>query len=308
MRDYCLKKGFALQLAAVLLLLLSGCAGFSEAAESSAQKTPTVITEPVRKAREGLQTVLALGLDSYQAPRDSGAYRNDQRADFILLLILDDELGKTTSLQLNPDTVVPFSPPGTTENLDIPLGLVYSYGSGGSDSCLNTTKAVSKLLGGISIEHYMTFTVDSIATVNDMLGGVTVTATEDFPAPDGEETLTLLGEASAEYFRFRAAEDVANEAHMGRQRQYMMGLYSPFAQSARQENFLTKLTLQLGDALNTDLTLSQMTFMLENLGAYEMDETIMTIPGSAREADGEFLFYVDADSLERTVEDLFFTE
>lgn len=93
---------------------------------------------------------------------------------------------------------------------------------------------------------------------------------------------------------------------MERQRQYMAGLYSPFMENAQDENFLTKLTIQLGDRLSTDLTLSQMLQMLQSLGTYTLDETIVTLQGKASKIDGEFRFYVDGDSLDQTVESLFY--
>lgn len=294
------------------LSLLSGCTQAREAAESSVQEESIAATKPERQPKEGIQTLLVICLDSFEAPRDSGAYRNGNKADLIMVMVIDEARGKTTALQLNPDTIVSFTVPGTSDPVDMPLGLVYSYGSGGSDSCLSGSKAVSKLLGGVPIDHYMTFTTDSIAIVNDMIGGVTVTVTEDFPKnypqfAEGENVM-LLGEDSVAFFRFRADEDIANEAHMERQRQYMSGMFAPFMEKASQENFLTQLTLQLGDALSTDLTLSQMVQMLETLGVYELDETILTLQGNAEKADGEFRFYVSEESLEQTVNSLFFLE
>lgn len=305
-----LKKAMCiLQSAVILAVLLCGC-GKVPAAENSAQETTAVTTAPVRQVRDGIQTLLVICLDAFDAPSDSGAYRNGNRADLIMLMVIDEALGKTTALQLNPDTVVPFTPPGASEALEVPLGLVYSYGSGGSDSCLSGSKAVSNLLGGVPVDHYMTFTMDSIPIVNDMIGGVTVDITdafpEEYPALVKGETVTLSGEASADFFRFRADDDVDNESHMERQRGYMAGLYSPFLKNAGQENFLTKLTLQLGERFTTDLTLSQMMQMLQSLETYPLDENILTLRGTAETSDGQFRFHADTDWLEQLTEQLFF--
>lgn len=310
MRSLLRKKIYIVLMFVIILALLSGCMQSQEAVEPSAEEESVMTTETVRQPKEGLQTLLVICLDPFDAPRDSGSYRNGHKADLIMLMVIDKEGGKTTALQLNPDTVIPFSAPGRSDTLEIPLGLVYSYGSGGSDSCLSQSKAVSNLLCGISIDHYMTFTTDSIAIVNDMLGGVTMTVTEDFPDEYPElvkgENLTLMGESAIGFFRYRDEEDAANEVHMERQRQYMTGLYLPFMENAQDENFLTKLTIQLGDRLSTDLTLSQMLQMLQSLGTYTLDETIVTLQGKASKIDGEFRFYVDTDSLNQTVESLFY--
>ena len=305
-----LKKTICILLSTVTLAaMVSGC-GKVPAAESSAQETTAATTAPVRQVREGIQTLLVICLDAFDAPSDSGAYRNGNRADLIMLMVIDEALGKTTALQLNPDTVVPFTPPGASEALEVPLGLVYSYGSGGSDSCLSGSKAVSNLLGGVPVDHYMTFTMDSIPIVNDMIGGVTVDITDDFPeeypALQKGENVTLSGESAADFFRFRADDDVDNESHMERQRGYMAGLYSPFLENAGQESFLTKLTLQLGERFTTDLTLSQMMQMLQSLETYPLDETIVTLRGTAETSDGQFRFHADTDWLEQLTEQLFF--
>lgn len=186
----------------------------------------------------------------------------------------------------------------------------FSYGSGGSDSCLNQSKAVSNLLAGIPVDHYMVFTMDSIAVVNDMLGGVTVAIEEDFQSEHPElskgENLVLMGETAIEFFRYRSEEDVANEVHMERQRRYMAGLYRPFMGNAQNEDFLARLTIQLGDGLSTDLTLSQMVQMLALLESYKLDETILTLSGNASKVDGDFQFHVDKDSLDKMLESLFY--
>lgn len=307
--SHLLKKRYLLQIVAIFLALLSGCAQAPKVTVPSVQEESIAAAEPSQQPKESIQTILMIYLDQFDVPQDSGAYRNGNKADLLMLMIMNEERGKLTALQLNPDTIVSFSAQGMSETIDIPLGMVYSYGSGGSDSCLNERKAVSNLLGGISIDHYMTFTVDSIPIVNDMVGGVTVTVTEDFSDEYPElvkgESLKLLGENAAAFFRFRNDEDITNEGHMERQRQYITGLYTPFMENAKQEDFLTRLTVRLGDAFATDLTLSQMMQMFQSLGMYELDETFVTIQGKADKVNGEIQFYVDEDSLNKTVKELF---
>lgn len=302
---YSMKKDICLILViSLVLMLFAGCGKSKDLNET---QTIAETTEEAWRQREGIQTLLIMGLDQMAVP--SGSYRNGCKADMLMLLVIDEEQGKTTALQVNPDTVVSFTAPGTSDASEIPLGFVYSYGSGGSDSCLNQRKAVSKLLGGISIDHYMTFTVDSIAIVNDMLGGITVSVTEDlrnaYPEVAAEEKLTLSGAMASDYFRFRSEEDITNESHMERQQQYIAGMFVPFMESAKSDDFLTKLTLRLGDGFGTDLTLSQMMQMMELLGTYQLEENIMTLKGDADRVDGEYQFHMDADSLNQTLEILF---
>lgn len=307
---YLQKKACCAVLAlAIAPVLLSGCSYAPEAAEAT--EAFITATEAEKQRKEGLQTLLVVYLEGFDISGDSEGYRNRNRADLIMLMIMDEDAKKTTALQLNPDTAILFCSPGTQEALQLQLGLAFSYGSGGSDSCLNQQRAVSDLLEGISIDHYMMFTTDAIAIVNDMLGGVTVTATEDYaqkqPELSAGDAITLFGEDAVNFFCFREDDDVTNEAHMERQRRYMAGFYTPFLTCTQQENFLTKLTLQLGDGFSTDLTLSQMVQMIQSLGTCPLDTSIVTIPGSAEKETDNVWFYIDEEQLSKTVNNLFFS-
>ena len=58
--------------------------------------------------------------------------------------------------------------------------LSHGIGDGKEQSCLLTQKAVSWLMLGINIDFYISMEMDGISALNDALGGVTVTLTDDF--------------------------------------------------------------------------------------------------------------------------------
>lgn len=282
----------------VFLFLLTGCNQQPEKAESPGETEATVQT--MLQKRDGVQSVLVLCLDAFEDAGNTGGFRNGNRADFAMVMVIDEQAGSIRSLQLNPDTVVPFSVPGTSETREMPLGQIYSYGSGGSDSCLAMTKAVSSLLGGISIDHYLTFTRDAVGIVNDKIGGVTIPA-----ETAGDEPAVLSGEEAMAFFFSREEDDLSNEKHMAKQRQYMAAMFVPFMACTENEDFLTKLSLQLGEKMNTGLTLSQLIQMFETLAAYTMDQNILTLPGSARQETDSVYFEVEKEAVSRLVEELF---
>ncbi len=291
-----------------LAVLLGGCKS-SPAAAPQAEITPTVTAQTVQKPRQGIETMLVMGLEAYDAG-ENGAYRSGSRADLLLLIVMDEEKREAMMLQINPDTMVPFAQPGTEGETEMPLGLVISYGSGGSDSCLSQRKAVSKLLGGVPVDHYMTVTPDSIAVVSDMLGGIPVSPTESFrqryPEICGDEIVTLRGETAKEFFFSREEADVDNTEHMERQRRFLTKLFTPFMDKAQDEDFLMRLTLQLGEGFSTDLTLSQMVTLLQALGDYELEEEISVLPGSAAMVNGSPQFRVEEQGLTQLLDGLFF--
>ena len=301
-----IKKLLAMMLIVTLLsAMLAGCGKPAEEAPLSAQPESTEVVEEARQPREGIQTVLVSCLDAYSVEGQSG-YRNSNRADFLLLLVIDERTSKITSVQINPDTVVSFEIPGKSEMVELPVGLLHSYGSGGSDSCLNISNAVSDSLGGVKIDHFLSFAREAIPFVNDAIGGVTVEK-EAVSANEAEsKTITLSGEAATAFFFERKQEDKTNETHMEQQRRYMKGLYPPFMAATQDDSFLSKLSLQLGENMITDLTLSQLILMFENLAAYKMEEEIVTFTGESQITDGVFCFYPDQESVRSQVEKLIY--
>lgn len=277
----------------VLVILFTTMSGCRKVVSATEPETVPVIIETARQLNENLQTILIMVTDTYDISGASGSYRNGNRADFLLLLFVDDAAGKVRTLQLNPNAVIPFSLPGLSEDVEIPLGQVYSYGSGGSDSYLNICKAISQVMDGVPVNHYLSFTMDAIGIVSDVLEGV--------PLAGAEETIILQGTDAVSFFAAREEEDISNEAHMKRQQQFMLGMYQPFMTSAQNDDFLTTLTLQLGERMATDMTLSQMLPMFETLSAYEMEDDVLTISGKAEVAEGEFRFYMDQTSLDGTL-------
>lgn len=298
-----LKKLSALLLSGALLLsVLTGC-GASE----PVMETTQAVEETVNTAREGIQTVLAVSLADFQ-PEASSGFRNGSRADMLMLMVVDEAHGRTAALQLNPDILVPFRVPGTQEETELPLGEVYSFGSGGSDSCLSLLKSVSDLLGGIKMDHYLIFSQGAIGIVSDVMGGLEVIVPEDFSRKypeftSGEQAL-LTGDHAEDFFAFRDPDDAANELHMTRQQQFVTALYLPFTEKMQQEDFLTKLTMALGDRLSTDLALSQMVQLMAVMEACELEDTIVTLSGTLTE-DGDSC-RADAGTVDKIVEELFY--
>lgn len=286
-------------------LLIGGCSGNGADDSSSAAMQQT---RPDK--RETIETMLVFCIDQDERSQDTGDYRNGNRAELLLLMVVDKEQETTRVLQLNPDTVVSFTPPGTQEALTIPLGEVYSYGSGGSDSGFAQLKAVSKFLDGVTMDHYLMFTMDAVAIVNDFVGGVSLALTEElaehFPEKTVGEEVVVNGEQALAYLRHREPEDADGSRYMLRQNEYMLGLLPDLFHKAQDDEFLTQLTLEIGEGMATDLTLSQMALMLEQLDMYDLDETVLTLAGSGEMKDGQRYFHVEEESRREMLDSLFY--
>lgn len=312
-----------LALCVMLLWNLTSCAQRSAPAEAPAAESSaeTEAADGVRyngvnyRLREGLQTILVMGLDKYQRPESAMGYTNQLQADLLVLLVIDEASGTCDVLQLNRDTMTEIRRLGIggagAGTFTGQLALAHTYGSGGSDSSLNAVKAVSTLLGGISIDHYLTVTMDAVGKINDAVGGVTLTLMDDFSAMDPSmgkgQQVTLKGDQALMYVRSRSElEDTSNLHRMERQQQYLDALYGKFQEYSRQDpDFLTDVLLEINDAFLSDCSVSRLSALGDFLAECTISP-IRTIKGQAV-LGKEFLeFYVDQDSLTQTIFALFY--
>lgn len=325
-------KGTAAILAAVLVLLAGmlllqrwentqdapvSSLGPSSAVEADAPVDGREITYYNGTAyakKEDLETVLLLGVDKFEGETPEG-YLNNQQADFLLLLVMDKQNETCTPIQLNRDTMtqirilgVTGEPAGTTTGQ---LALAHTYGSGEEDSCENTALAVSNLLYGMEIDHYVSLTMDGVALLNDLVGGVTVEVLDDFSGIDDSlmqgEIVTLKGQQALTYVRSRGGmEDSSNLHRMERQRQYLAALQQQLKAAVRQEDgFTLDALLQLNEYMVSDCTVDQLSDLGDSLAAYQVSD-ILTTPGDAQEGEEFIEFTVDEAALQQLVMDVFY--
>lgn len=264
--------------------------------------------------REDLETVLLLGVDKFEGETPEG-YVNNQQADFLLLLVMDKQHETCTPIQLNRDTMtqiqilgVTGEPAGTFTGQ---LALAHTYGSGEEDSCENTVLAVENLLYGMEIDHYVSLTMDGVALLNDLVGGVTVEVLDDFSGIDDSlvqgETVTLKGQQALTYVRSRGGlEDSSNLHRMERQRQYLAALQQQLKAAVQQEDgFTLDALLQLNEYMVSDCTVDQLSDLGNSLAAYQVGD-ILTTPGDAQEGEEVMEFTVDEAALQQLVMDVFY--
>lgn len=275
----------------------------------------TAVSTP--QLKEGIQTILIMGLDKFEFDPQEFGYLNDQQSDFLMVMVLEEDTGTCRILHLNRDTMTEIRRLGVgggdAGRFIGQLALAHTYGSGGSDSCLNSCKAVSSLLGGVHIDHYIALTMDAVAILNDQVGGVAVEIMDDFthidPAMVQGETVTLQGEQALCYVRARGSlEDSSNLHRMERQRQYLNALYQQMITAKKEEDdFLHDSLLKLSNCFQSDLTVNQ----LDELGETMLDmklEPFLTIDGQAVKGEEFMEFYPDETSLRQVILDLFYEQ
>lgn len=298
-------------------LLLTGCKQQPISTMGTEPPTEDCAAETEPQLKDDLQTILVMGLDKYEAKPKEMGYLNDQQSDFLMLVVLDEKAGTSQVLHLNRDTMTEIRRLGVgggdAGRFTGQLALAHTYGSGGSDSCLNACKAVSTLLGGIHIDHYIALTMDAVALLNDQVGGVTVEIMDDFthldPAMIQGETVTLHGEQALLYVRTRGSlEDSSNLHRMERQRQYLNALYEHLLKARKEdEHFLQDSLLELSSSFQSDLTVNQLSKLGETMLDLEL-QPFMTIEGEAVKGEEFMEFYPDEASLDQVIQDLFYED
>lgn len=260
-----------------------------------------------------LTNILFLGIDNESGIRDDNMPSEAGQSDCIILLTLDSESKKGRILQIPRDTMTEVDIYNVGGNRfktkTAQIATQYAYCIGGDSSCVATKQTVSELLYELPIESYLTMDYSTIASVNDALGGVTITVPEDYtmidPAFKKGATLRLTGDQAHRYVRYRDT-DVAfsNNERMERQVQYITALVETIQGNAKKsENYYSTLYPLVEKYMLTNLTESQ----IEKLMEYELDtEQITFLPGEAKQGEIYEEFYVNEEKLKKMLIETFY--
>lgn len=266
--------------------------------------------------RRDVDAILIAGLDKFEAAGGKDSYVNDRQADFLLLLVIDHNTKTCSAVHINRDTLAEITVLGIggkkVGTITAQLALSHTYGSGGNDSGRNTARAVSKLLG-VTIDNYATLTMDAVASLNDLVGGVTLTVLDDFTGVDDTlkrgETVTLMGEHALNYVRARQGlADSSNVARMERQRQYLTELYeTTLSAMSKDEDFAADAVGELSEYIVSDFSMSALEDMLDAFRDYEFG-SIYTLDGTLSQGEQYMEFRLDKDSSKELMIELFYKE
>lgn len=266
-----------------------------------------------------ITTILYAGLDSTDPLKASETYSNKARADSISVVILDKKKKKMSILALNRDTMTEirrYTRTGEDMGTYVShLGYAYSYGDGGEVSCEDLKEAVEKLLG-ISIDEYAVTNQSSITSINDLVGGVTVTVPNDdlaamYPELKKGAVVTLDDSNVKDFLQHRdTAADFSNEGRIERQQAYVTAYVDLLKDRlASEPDQLWQEIGQMNDYLQTSITKNKylsLARLLEKVSFTDADYYRPTGKDSAGELHDEF--YIDEDALQQLVIDLFYEE
>ena len=233
-----------------------------------------------------------------------------------MLYIANEETGEKSVIHLNRDTMTDITMLGVTGKpagvQHAQLALAYNYGRGQHDSSENTVDAVSNLLYGMQIDHYITVTMDAVPIMNDWVGGVTVEILDDMTGADsalvlGEE-IKLTGEQALSYVRTRRGlDDSSNINRMERQRQYASAWVQTAQEKLKDQNAVVELVMQMSDCHYSDCSADELAEFAAELGE-NASAKIYELPGEAVLGEQFMEFHVNDEELQQLVLEVFYQE
>ncbi len=249
--------------------------------------------------KRNMSTLLLMGTDNFidDAKQHEGLTYNYNLADFLVILAFDNSAKTVTPYQICRDTMCDVTmTSGRTERMQITLA--HTYFSGGADSCENVRNAAEGLLYGLPIDNYLAFTMDTVPLVNNLLGGITVTLEDDFPALGPEyvkgASITLKGSEALRFVRYRDTTLLDdNLRRMANHRLYLSAVTEKVREaSERDQEFAVRMFESVQQFINTDLSVETVTDMLNHLNDYTILPAV-TPEGKYQEGERFAEFIVD---------------
>lgn len=267
-----------------------------------------------------VKTYLFLGTDASGNEEGVGEEYRGSMADAFMLLVIDEQEQTYGILQLNRDTItrVPLMQTDGSANASaqIQLCTAHWYGGNKKQSCENTVDTVGNMLGGLPIDGYYALSMDAMDKLNQAVGGVKMTFTEDLTEIDPQmkkgATLTLTDEQAAKLMHARyGMSDDRNVKRMGRQRLFLDAFLKQVREKqAKDSNFIIKLYDSLHPYSTEDINMNALTKLINQMGDFAAKGTY-TIDGKTKLGqklgDGQehWEFYMDEDSLDTTMNTLY---
>ena len=272
--------------------------------------------------KDNLMNILCLGIDSRDGIAKEKTPGKAGQADCVILAVLDDEAKTIQLINISRDSMVPvhvYATDGSfVEDRTEQLALQYAYGNGRDWSCQLMEQAVSDLFYGLPIHGYCALSMNSIASLNDTVGGVTVTVPEELAELKPKlftagETITLKGNRANEFVRARAVNspDVAsNNKRIARQKAYAVAFVNQLKQGMKEDMTLpVKLYQTAEKQMVTSLSLDQAVYLCTEYMNCSFDtDNIYTIDGAVTMGEKYAEFNVDDDALYQMILDIFYAE
>lgn len=269
--------------------------------------------------RKNLMSILLIGVrKTEEADAPDNTFHSEQQADFLSLLVFDDQDDTIKRIDIDRDTMTDISmlgsqgKPNTTRNAQI--SVVYGFGSDEEQAARLTVKAVSNLLRGLKIRDYVTFSMNGIAAMNDLVGGVEVTIEEDLtdidPAFVKGEQVILQGVQADRLIHARKNEnDDAELQRMRRLNAFFSSLTGAVLQKMQANPaFAYHMLNNLKPYMTSSLRISELAYIIYKSRGYTRSESFIITGERKVNASNIMEYYPDDDSIMKALIGVFYKQ
>ena len=241
-------------------------------------------------------TILLMGVDEQVKQDASGIYGNANQSDANILAVLDLRNKEMTLISISRDAMC------TLDILDsagehvgtatAQLALAYAYGDGAERSCELTSAAVSRLFYDLPIPVY----------------GVTVTPDTSIPGFAAGQPVTLTGQLTESYIRYRADSTEGNNQRMQRQKQVVLALmHKMLAQVKEDPASILALYNNVRRNTTTNINTAMMVYLAQQASGMHFSDDIVNVPGTSVMGEQRHAEYqVDQDALLELILSIFY--
>lgn len=300
-------------------------------ADGENKDTAIVYNRNTYAYKKGITNILILGIDGEGNLYDGHSSGDMGQSDAIYLMSIDSVNKKISLIGIPRDTMTSVSfyeKDGTLKSVGTAhIAVQYAYGKDIKDSVNLISGAVSSLLYNIQIDRVVVLSINSIAIINDAIGGVDVTIENDFTDESGEvleesfikgNTVHLMGDSARIFVQERDC-NVNGSAmdRLSRQEQYFSA-FIPKAKSVITKDIKTDIgiynTLKSKGMLYTDMSFAEiMHIFMEVSKCGFISDDIKTVAGNVMQGkvmQGKQFeeYYPDYEKLRAMVMETFYTE
>ena len=268
-----------------------------------------------------VKPILLLGVDRKGDMHTPQEYGEAGQCDAIVLVAHDTAHNTVKLLMIPRDTMTEVMERDPADGVIKPyidhLTLSYCFGEGMETSCENSRLAVQSLLRNLQLRDYMAVDMSVIKTVNDAVGGVTVTIpTEGMEKADASfvcgETVTLKGAQAERFVRYRdTGIDNSAIARMSQHRQYIEGFYKALRNcQSKDSQTVTRLYDLVQDHMITNMPKDvYMKTALDVLQSGDIGESnMLALPGYGTATDTFDEYYADKAGTVEVLLSMFYRE
>lgn len=268
-----------------------------------------------------VKAILCMGIDRGNSMTEEKQLGDAGQSDGIFLIAQDTAHHTLKILMIPRDTMTEITTRNEEDTVKdtkiTQLTMAFAYGDGQKESCENVVSSTEKLLSGFTIDYYMAVDISVMASLNDAVGGVTVTVPTDGmeqrdPAFIKGEQVTLHGDQAETFVRYRDINrDFSALYRMDQQQEYITQYMKALkAYSKKDSQIVTKIFDLIQDYMVTDMGKDlYLKIAMDALGSGNLSsENFYTIPGTGETTESFDVYHADRNMAIPILLNLFYRE